>query len=142
MSCRMPMAPVTLPSGSRRAEALRAVGMISPDALRGLRRALRVTPQRVLPKLQTATPISVCIIYGVSWSMPRDRESFHCIAAITLMMLFFEVGGKRIDEILVHTLWNGVKAHVPRSRDARVCMTKSGGRLSSVKGPGGSGWST
>ena len=38
------MAPITLPSGSRSAEALRVVGMTSPLALRGLRRALRVTP--------------------------------------------------------------------------------------------------
>src|SRR6267378_2394666 len=43
MSRKMPMAPITLPSGSRRAEALRVVGITSPLALRGLRRALRVT---------------------------------------------------------------------------------------------------
>src|SRR5207249_11986374 len=41
MSRRMPMAPMTLPSGSRRAEALRVVGITSPLALRGLSRALR-----------------------------------------------------------------------------------------------------
>src|SRR2546426_5561659 len=45
MSRRMPIAPMTLPSGSRSAEALRAVGMTSPLALRGLSRALRVTPR-------------------------------------------------------------------------------------------------
>src|SRR5438094_5708264 len=45
MSRKMPMAPITLPSGSRRAEALRAVGITSPLALRGFRRALRVTPR-------------------------------------------------------------------------------------------------
>ena len=39
------MAPMALPSGSRRAEALRVVEMTSPLALRGLRRALRVTPR-------------------------------------------------------------------------------------------------
>ncbi len=39
------MAPMTLPSGSRRAEALRVVGITSPLALRGLSRALRVTPR-------------------------------------------------------------------------------------------------
>ena len=38
------MAPMTLPSGSRRAEAFSVVGMTSPLALRGLSRALRVTP--------------------------------------------------------------------------------------------------
>src|SRR3989454_211832 len=45
MSRKMPMAPITLPSGSRRAEALRVVGITSPLALRGLRRAFRVTPR-------------------------------------------------------------------------------------------------
>src|SRR5436309_116842 len=45
MSRKMPMAPMTLPSASRKAEALRLVGIISPDALRGLRRALRVAPR-------------------------------------------------------------------------------------------------
>ena len=38
------MAPMTVPSGSRKAEALRVVGMTSPEALRGLSRASRVTP--------------------------------------------------------------------------------------------------
>src|SRR5437660_10876792 len=45
MSRKMPMAPITLPYGSRRAEALRVVGITSPLALRGLSRALRVTPR-------------------------------------------------------------------------------------------------
>src|SRR2546427_5864141 len=45
ISRRMPMAPITLPSGSRSAEALRVVGITSPLALRGLSRALRVTPR-------------------------------------------------------------------------------------------------
>src|SRR5438093_645932 len=45
MSRKMPMAPITLPSGSRSAEALRIVGITSPLALRGLSRALRVTPR-------------------------------------------------------------------------------------------------
>ncbi len=45
MSRRMPIAPMTLPSGSRNAEALRVVGITSPLALRGLRTALRVTPR-------------------------------------------------------------------------------------------------
>src|SRR5438876_187419 len=39
------MAPITLPAGSRSAEALRVVGITSPLALRGLSRALRVTPR-------------------------------------------------------------------------------------------------
>src|SRR5205807_1531988 len=39
MSRRMPIAPMALPSGSRRAEALSVVGMPSPLALRGLSRA-------------------------------------------------------------------------------------------------------
>ena len=38
------MAPITSPSGSRRAEAFSVVGITSPLALRGLSRALRVTP--------------------------------------------------------------------------------------------------
>src|SRR2546430_5700991 len=45
MSRKMPMAPITLPSASRSAEALRVVGITSPPALRGLRRALRVPPR-------------------------------------------------------------------------------------------------
>src|SRR5262245_47366923 len=44
ISRRMPMAPITRPSGARRAEAFRVVGMISPLALRGLSRASRVPP--------------------------------------------------------------------------------------------------
>src|ERR1700722_1598400 len=44
MSRRMPMAPMTFPFELRSAEAFRLVGMTSPEALRGLRRALRVTP--------------------------------------------------------------------------------------------------
>ena len=39
------MAPMSIPSGSRRAEALRVVGMTSPEALRGFSRTLRVTPR-------------------------------------------------------------------------------------------------
>src|SRR5438046_5731648 len=42
MSRRMPTAPITLPSRSRSAEALSVVGMISPEALRGFKRAFRV----------------------------------------------------------------------------------------------------
>ena len=38
------MAPITRPSGSRSAEAFSVVEMVSPEALRGFRRALRVTP--------------------------------------------------------------------------------------------------
>ena len=38
------MAPMTRPSGSRRADALSVVGITSPLALRGFSRALRVTP--------------------------------------------------------------------------------------------------
>ena len=44
MSRRMPMAPITSLSELRRAEAFSVVGIISPDALRGLRTAFRVTP--------------------------------------------------------------------------------------------------
>src|SRR5213076_1247667 len=39
MSRRMPIAPMTLPSASRSAEALRVVGITSPLALRGLSRS-------------------------------------------------------------------------------------------------------
>src|SRR5437667_438272 len=45
ISRRMPIAPITLPSTSRRVLALRVVGMTSPLALRGFRRTLRVTPR-------------------------------------------------------------------------------------------------
>ena len=38
------MAPMTRPSGSRNAEAFSVVGITSPLAVRGLSRALRVTP--------------------------------------------------------------------------------------------------
>src|SRR5437016_5497395 len=41
----MPIAPITVPSESRNAEAFSVVGMISPEALRGFRRAFRVTPR-------------------------------------------------------------------------------------------------
>src|SRR6266702_207817 len=47
MSRSIPIAPITLPSVSRSAEALSVVGMISPEALRGLRRALRVAPRSI-----------------------------------------------------------------------------------------------
>ncbi len=39
------MAPITLPSGSRKAEALRLVGMTSPLALRGFKTTFRITPR-------------------------------------------------------------------------------------------------
>ncbi len=39
------MAPMTLPSASRSADAFKLVGITSPEALRGLRRALRVAPR-------------------------------------------------------------------------------------------------
>src|SRR5882672_12400324 len=45
MSRRMPMAPMALPLGSRRAEAFRLAGMTSPLALRGFRTTFRMTPR-------------------------------------------------------------------------------------------------
>src|SRR5882762_45916 len=45
MSRRMPMTPIARPSGPRRAEALRLVGMTSPPALRGFRTTFRITPR-------------------------------------------------------------------------------------------------
>src|SRR5205823_1190643 len=45
MSPRTPIAPITFPSESRRAEAFRADRITSPVAARGLRRAFRVTPR-------------------------------------------------------------------------------------------------
>src|SRR5262245_20970203 len=45
MSLSTPIAPITLPSASRSAEALSVVGMTSPVAARGFRTALRVTPR-------------------------------------------------------------------------------------------------
>src|SRR6266516_848739 len=45
MSRRTPIAPITLPSASRRAEAFKLVGITSPVAARGLRRAFLVTPR-------------------------------------------------------------------------------------------------
>src|SRR6267142_6817294 len=56
MSRKMPMAPITLPSGSRRAEALRVVGITSPLALRGLSRALRVTPRSTTSRRAARNP--------------------------------------------------------------------------------------
>src|SRR6267143_4112022 len=45
MSRRMPITPIARPSGSRRAEAFRLVGMTSPLALRGFRTTFRMTPR-------------------------------------------------------------------------------------------------
>src|SRR5438093_764320 len=45
MPRRMPIAPITRPSESRSAEAFRVVGVTSPEAVRGLSTALRVTPR-------------------------------------------------------------------------------------------------
>src|SRR6266566_3954337 len=68
MSRRMPIAPMTLPSASRRAEALRVVGITSPLALRGFRRALRVTPR-------STTSRSAAVNSRVSWGlMKRDSD--------------------------------------------------------------------
>ena len=56
MSRRMPMAPMTLPSGSRRADALSVVGITSPLALRGLSRAFRVTPRSTTSRSAAVNP--------------------------------------------------------------------------------------
>ena len=45
MSRRIPMTPLTSPPIARRADAFKVVGMISPEALRGWRRAFRVAPR-------------------------------------------------------------------------------------------------
>ncbi len=45
MSRSTPIAPITFPSASRSAEAFSVVGITSPEALRGLRTAFRVTPR-------------------------------------------------------------------------------------------------
>src|SRR2546426_509918 len=58
MSRKMPMAPITLPSGSRSAEALRVVGIPSPLALRGLSRALRVTPRATTSRMSRRMPMA------------------------------------------------------------------------------------
>src|SRR2546425_10494731 len=68
MSRRMPMAPITLPSGSRSAEALRVVGITSPRALRGVSRVLRVT-------LPSRTSRSAAVNSRVSSAlMKRDSD--------------------------------------------------------------------
>src|SRR5262245_55198670 len=53
MSRRMPMAPMMLPSVSRRAEALSVGGIISPDALRGWSRTFLVTPRSTTSRSAT-----------------------------------------------------------------------------------------
>ena len=45
------MAPIALPSTSRKADAFSVVGMIAPEALRGFNLALRVTPYQVASRL-------------------------------------------------------------------------------------------
>src|SRR5438552_2800970 len=83
MSRRMPMAPITLPSGSRRAEALRVVGMTCPLALRGLSRALRVTPRATTSR---SAAVNSWVSAGLmkresdcsstsSWRKPRSWET-------------------------------------------------------------------
>ena len=68
MSRSTPMAPITLPSESRRAEALRLVGITSPDAERGLRTASRVTPC-------STTSFKAAVNSRVSSAlMKRDRD--------------------------------------------------------------------
>src|SRR5213594_2546634 len=68
MSRRMPIAPIALPSASRRALALRVVGMTSPVALRGFRRASRVTPRSTTSRRATKNSF-------VSWGeMNRDSD--------------------------------------------------------------------
>src|SRR5215831_8182706 len=66
MSRRMPIAPMMLPSVSRRADAFSVVGIISPDALRGCRRTLRVTSRSTTSR-RAATN-------SRAWSCERKRE--------------------------------------------------------------------
>ncbi len=62
------MAPITLPSESRRADAFRVVGITSPVAERGFRRAFRVTPR-------STTSRSTAVNSRVSSSeMKRDSD--------------------------------------------------------------------
>src|SRR5207245_1574608 len=68
MSRRMPIAPMTLPSRSRRLLALSVVGMTSPLALRGFRRTLRVTPRSTTYR-RAAT--NSCVAWG---EMNRDSD--------------------------------------------------------------------
>src|SRR5919108_207689 len=59
MSRRIPIAPITVPSGSRSAEAFRLVGITSPEALRGLRTTFRVTPRSTTsPRAATNSRVS------------------------------------------------------------------------------------
>src|SRR5215211_2685129 len=68
MSRSTPIAPITLPSESRRAEAFSDVGMSSPVALRGLSTASRVTPR-------STTSLSAAVNSRVSSSlMKRDSD--------------------------------------------------------------------
>src|SRR5438094_259448 len=69
MSRKMPMAPITLPSGSRSAEALRVVGITLPLALRGLSRALRVTPRATTSR---SAAVNSRVSSGL---MKRDSDS-------------------------------------------------------------------
>src|SRR5205085_1221736 len=67
MSRRTPIAPITDPSVSRRADAFSVVGITSPEALRGLRTAFRVTPR-------STTSRSAAVNSRVSFSLMK-RES-------------------------------------------------------------------
>jgi len=60
MSRTMPIAPITVSSASRSADAFSVVGMISPEALCGFRRAFRVTrgPERRRQRGRHRRPIS------------------------------------------------------------------------------------
>jgi hypothetical protein len=68
MSRRTPIAPITLPAESRKADAFSEVGITSPVADRGLRTALRVTPC-------STTSFSAAVNSRVSSSeMKRDSD--------------------------------------------------------------------
>src|SRR5579871_6471595 len=104
MSRRMPIAPITRPSVSRKAEAFSVVEMVSPLALRGLRRALRVTP------FSTTSRRAAVNSRVSSGLIKRQRLLHHLIAAeaqqlrngiVGLQDLALQVGDKhRIGRVL------------------------------------------
>src|SRR5881296_789614 len=122
----MPIAPITVPSESRNAEAFSVVGMISPEALRGFRRAFRVTPRaptsrkrgHELSGLVQADEAGQRLLEHFILAEPRKRVD----GVVGLEDLALEVGdedgvGRILDEALGVGAGLVELAHVPQDAD-------------------------
>src|SRR5713101_6798512 len=101
------MAPITLASKSLKAEAFSVVEITSPEALRGLRRALRVTPRSTTSRRAAVNSRVSCGLIN---------------RVICLQNLAFEIGDKhRIGGVLDQTFGIGLGlvqfAHVTEDAD-------------------------